>query len=92
MDIDEELKRRLQALIADRLGHDLSADITIESIEVSEAAKEIHIAVRIVTEARPEELADRYFGLTGKVPETLGDKWNRFFPVITPNIGHSVNT
>ena len=91
MDIDKELRERLQALIVGRLGDNLSADITIESISVSDAAKEIHIVVRIMTEAQPEEIADRYFGLTGKVRETLGEKWNRFFPIITPNIGHSVN-
>lgn len=91
MNLEKQLEERLQAVIAQRLGENLSADIRIESISVSEAREEIHIVVRIETNEAPEEIADRYFGLTGKVRETLGEKWNRFFPVITPHITHHVN-
>lgn len=91
MQIEGELQERLQAIISERLGEDLVAEIQIESISILEAEREIHIVVSIQTDARPEDIADRYFGLTGRVRATLGEKWQRFFPVITPNIGHQVN-
>ena len=86
MGFEAELEARIKELIAERLGENLNATVTIESIEVIEADSEIRIVVEIKTDVAPEILAKRYFGLTGKVREALGDKWGAYFPVITPNI------
>ncbi|MDX8354677.1 hypothetical protein [Cognatiyoonia sp. IB215182] len=91
MKIADELLSDVEALIAEQLGDGLQADVKIERIDVSESQLQIHIFVSIETEAKPSEIADRYFGLTGRVRDALGDSWRDFFPVITPNIGHHVN-
>lgn len=91
MDFDKDLEGRVVDLIKEKLGRDLNAQIFIESIEVLEADSEIRIFVRIETDTAPEELAKRYFGLTGRVREALGERWRDYFPVITPSIGHAAH-
>jgi len=91
MDFDKDLEAHVIGLIKEKLGHDLNAQVVIESIEVLEAEAEIRFLVRIETDTAPEELAKRYFGLTGRVREALGDRWRDYFPVITPSIGHSAH-
>lgn len=91
MVLEKTLKDQIIALIAHELGQDLDANIVIDSFEVLEDAEEIRIRVRIETDASPEVLARRYFGLTGSVREVMGDRWKNFFPVITPLIGHPMH-
>lgn len=90
-DLESDLESRIVNLIKEKLGHNLNAQVIIESIEVLEADSEIRISVRIETDTAPEELAKRYFGLTGRVREALGDRWRDYFPVITPSIGNSAH-
>ncbi len=90
MGFEAELEQRIKDLITDRLGEDLDAIISIESIEIIEADSEIRILVEIKTDESPEKLAKRYFGLTGKVREALGERWGEYFPVITPNIERNI--
>lgn len=91
MRFDSDLENRIADLIREKLGQDLRAQISIESFEVVEEDAEIRILVHIETDASPEELADRYFGLTGRVRDALGDRWRDYFPVITPSIGHAAH-
>lgn len=90
MSFEANLEQHIKDLIMARLGEDLDAVILIESIEIIEANSEIRILVDIKTNESPEKLAKRYFGLTGKVREALGDRWGEYFPVITPNIERNI--
>ena len=89
MSFDEDLKSRINSIIAQRLGKNLDAQITVESIEVVESESVINIVVRIETAEPPKELAKRYFGLTGRVRDELGEDWRNYFPVILPSIGNT---
>ena len=91
MKIDKKLEKILETLIRDQLSVSSDAEVSIESVEVVEATSEIRIVVNIETEASSDELARRYFGLTSLVRSRLGNRWEEFFPVITPNIGHGVH-
>lgn len=91
MVLETDLEERIKDLIAKRLGENLDAQISVKSIEVSDAESEIRIVVEISTAESPDIIAQRYFGLTGKVRDALGEKWRSYFPVITPNIGSEVH-
>lgn len=86
MDFDEHALADLQKIIARQLGQAVT-NVEVISADVDEEHREIRLVVAIETEARAEDLADGYFGLTGVVREALGDKWRGFFPIITPQFG-----
>jgi len=86
MKIDDTLRTRLLATIRDRLALDAHSIVNIESIEIDEERREIRIRLSIETEAPPSRIAEGYFGLTGRVKETLGERWGSYFPIITPSI------
>ena len=86
MYIDKSAEESLQAIIAKQFGA-AATSVEIVSIDVDDERSEIRILVAIDTDAKPQELAENYFGLTGTVREALGEKWRGFFPVITPHIG-----
>lgn len=88
MQLPETLEARLRELIEAQLGAGISADISVLSFEVVEDRLELDIVVEI-KDGEPEEIASRYFGLTGKVRDQLQDRWVDFFPVITPKFAHS---
>ena len=92
MQVNDELRAELQRLIASKLGGSEVESLSIESIDVIENKREIRIVVKIKTKegaADAATIADRYFGLTGKVREALGESWNEFFPIITPKFGQA---
>ena len=91
MFIDEKLEAAILEIIKQRLGDEIGTTISIDSIEVFESKSEIRIVVQIETAANSGELADRYFGLTGRVRDVLGDRWADFFPIITPKFGSSAH-
>lgn len=82
--LDDSLRQKLIELIVDRLGSGLDGEVRVKSIEVLENKLEIVIEVEISASAQPEEIASRYFGLTGRVRDVLGESWRNFYPVITP--------
>ena len=83
MQIDERLQEEVERTIRKRFGKTASK-IKITSMEVDEDISEVRIVVEIETSATPEVLADKYYGLTGRVRDTLGHEWRHFFPIITP--------
>jgi len=91
MRIDREFEITIENAIRERLSNGIDAIISIEKISVCETTSEITIQVKIETSAKPEDIAERYFGLTRKVREALGDRWRDFFPIITPNIEQRVH-
>lgn len=82
--LSTELNKTIADVIIKRLKDGLDADVTVKSIVVSENTLEITIEVEIQTAAKPEDVASRYFGLTGRVRDALGERWRDFYPVITP--------
>jgi hypothetical protein len=89
--IGDDLKKTLSDLIAERLADGIDAEVRVTSIEVSENRLEIMIEVEISTVAEPDEVAERYFGLTGRVRDALGEGWRDFYPVITPTFSSEVH-
>ena len=85
MQIDDKLREEVERTIRKRFGKTASK-IEITSIEVDEDISEIRIVFAMETDATPRALAKRYFGLTGRVRDTLGHEWRNFFPIITPKI------
>lgn len=85
LEIDSKTKVSLENLIRHRLGEGLGADVEVVSIAVEANRLEIVIDVYIGAEAEPTAVAERFFGLTSQVRNTLGDRWRDFYPVITPN-------
>lgn len=86
MEIDKNAIIALRKIIADQLGA-AAKSAEILSINVDDERSEIRIVVAIQSDAKPQDLAEGYFGLTGSVREALGERWRGFFPVITPHIG-----
>ena len=83
--IDDKLRKEAERTIRRRFGTTASK-FEIVSMEVDEDISEVRIVVAIETSATPEVLADNYYGLTGRVRDTLGHEWRNFFPIVTPNI------
>ena len=91
MRIDREFEIAIENAIRERFSEGIDATISIEKISVCETTSEITIQVKIETSAQPKDIAERYFGLTRKVREVLGEGWQDFFPIITPNIEKRVH-
>ena len=89
--IDKDLESRVLAAIRDRLALDADSKVCIQSIDVDEERAEIRIVLLIETANSPEQIADRYFGMTGKIREALGETWQEYFPIITPLVGNGAN-
>ena len=88
MVIEDQLKDNLLETIRDGFGNTASK-VKIGSIDVDEDLMEIQIVVGIETKATPEALANKYYSLTGRVQDTLGSKWKRYFPIITPRFNRN---
>ena len=89
--LDQHMTDEVLNVIRNRLNLDQASDISLVSIEVDADAHKIVFELVINTSERPEVLAKRYFGLTGKVREALGSDWHGFFPVITPQINSAAH-
>ena len=83
MQIDDKLRREVEKTIRKTFGKTASK-IEVRSMEVDEDISEIRIVMEVESSATPEVLADKYYGLTGRVRDTLGHEWRNFFPIITP--------
>lgn len=82
--LDKVMTDEILKVIRSKFDLDDASEITVTSIEIDRDEQKIRIELSITTTERPEMLAKSYFGLTGKVRETLGSDWSGFFPVITP--------
>ncbi|MBC6436631.1 MAG: hypothetical protein GDA52_00520 [Rhodobacteraceae bacterium] len=80
----EKLKKKLSTLIEDRLRYSPDVHVRVTAIELARRTRKIYIDVEIGTGADPEKIAGRYFGLTRKVHEALGEDWEDFYAHITP--------
>ena len=89
--LDDVVTEEIIEVIRSKFGLDASSKIEVTSIEVDQDEHKIRIEVCISTNERPKALAKSYFGLTGKVRETLGSDWSGFFPVITPQFHTGVH-
>ncbi len=94
MNIPNQVLKRLEAAVTEAFPEDLVTEIKIEDVTIDAEAREIRITLIVSTTVDPTAFAEGYFGLTGKVRHSLaekGDKWSKFFPIITPSIGHEVH-
>ena len=80
-----ELEEKLLGIIERRLG-DAVSRVEIKSIEIKDDLAEVHIVLHVEMASTVAELAGRYFGLTDRVRDGLGDRFEDYFPVITPHI------
>ncbi|WP_147094948.1 hypothetical protein [Roseovarius sp. TE539] len=88
MKLDKELKERVKQAIIDRFDEGVVKDVRLESIEILENEEEIRLVFTIETDADPELIGRRFFGLTDKVRTALGDEWDDYFPILQSEIRH----
>ncbi len=86
MMVTEELKDRVKQAIIDRFDPGVIRDVRLESIEVVEDQEEIRFVFTIETDADPEMIGRRFFGLTDKVRIALGEDWRGYFPILQSEI------
>jgi len=86
MKFDDELKERFKQAIIDRFDEGVVRDVRLQSIEILEDEEEIRLVFTIETDADPELIGRRFFGLTDKVRTALGDDWRGYFPILQSEI------
>ncbi|MBT8155890.1 hypothetical protein KMP13_18900 [Epibacterium ulvae] len=94
MQIPERVRADIEAVVHAAFPEDLIEEVHIEDVTVDTEAREIRITLVVSTAVNPTQFAESYFGLTGKVRRFLAgenDTWRRFFPIITPSVGHGVH-
>jgi len=87
MKLDDVLKNTVTAVIRDNFAEGEVVDVEFESIELAEDGATITIKVVFTVDSKPDDVAEHYFGLTGKVRSALGEAWQEYFPVISPSFG-----
>ncbi|UWQ41760.1 hypothetical protein K3718_01330 [Leisingera aquaemixtae] len=94
MNIPEQVREHLEAAVFKAFPEELVTEIKIEEVIADADAGEIRITLLVSTSVDPTQFAESYFGLTGKVRRSLareGENWGKFFPIITPSIGHEAH-
>lgn len=86
MQVDNNLKERVRRAIIDRFEPGVIRDVRLESIEIDEDEEEIRLIFTIETDADPEMIGRRFFGLTDKVRKALGEDWRGYFPILQSEI------
>ncbi|MCY4260882.1 MAG: hypothetical protein OXC91_11530 [Rhodobacteraceae bacterium] len=77
--ISEDLAKKISELIENQLSEGLDIDVAVRSIDVIADDMDIIFKVAISKHAEPDQIAQRYFHLTGQVRDALGEKWGDFF-------------
>ncbi len=90
MQVDNNLKERVRCAIIDRFEPGVIRDVRLESIEIDEDEEEIRLIFTIETDADPEMIGRRFFGLTDKVRKALGEDWRGYFPILQSEIDRGV--
>jgi hypothetical protein len=90
MQVDNNLKERVRRAIIDRFEPGVIRDVRLESIEIDEDEEEIRLIFTIETDADPEMIGRRFFGLTDKVRKALGEDWRGYFPILQSEIDRGV--
>jgi len=90
-DLEEFFMKSVTKVIQERFNVDGVTDIKVLSIELDKDEQKIRIEFSITTSEKPEQIAENYFGLTGKVRDALGAQWSGFFPVMTPQINTEIH-
>lgn len=90
MSLDETLRKRVKQAIMDRFEAGVIKDVQIESVEILEEEGEIRLVFTLVTDADPEMIGRRFFGLTDKVRKALGEEWRDYFPILQSEIDRGV--
>lgn len=94
MNIPDQVRAQLEKAVFRAFPKELVTEIQIEEVTADADAGEIRITLIVSTKVDPTAFAESYFGLTGKVRRSLaneGEKWQHFFPIITPSIGHEAH-
>lgn len=86
MQIDDALKERVKQAIIGRFDRGVIRDVRLESVEINDDEEEIRLVFTLVTDADPEMIGRRFFGLTDKVRTALGEDWRRYFPILQSEI------
>lgn len=91
----EEVRKLLETEVHKAFATEIIKKIHVHRVEIDSEAGEIKITLTVETGVDPKVFAEGYFGLTGKVRRWLvdneGDRLGKFFPIITPSIGHEVH-
>jgi hypothetical protein len=90
MQVDNNLKERVRRAIIDRFEPGVIRDVRLESIEIDEDEEEVRLIFTIETDADPEMIGRRFFGLTDKVRKALGEDWRGYFPILQSEIDRGV--
>jgi hypothetical protein len=88
--LDDTLRDRFKQAIMDRFEPGVIRNVRVDRIEVSEDADEIRFVFTIETDADPEMIGRRFFGLTDKVRRALGEEWREYFPILQSEIDRGV--
>ncbi len=83
MQVTDEVRHAVEDVIRDRFGG------KVESIEISVSSDEqgddvLLIRVMMSKDTTAGDFSNRFFGLTGRVRNALGDEMRGLFPVIRP--------
>lgn len=90
MKIDDDLRERVKRAIIDRFEPGVIRDVRLEAIEILEDDEEIRLVFTIETDADPEMIGRRFFGLTDKVRTALGEEWRGYFPILQSEIDRGI--
>jgi len=90
LQLDDRVLEKVRQAIMDRFDPGVIKDVRLESVEVSEDDDEIRLVFTIETDADPELIGRRFFGLTDKVRKALGEEWRGYFPILQSEIDRVV--
>lgn len=88
MELTEELRGAVERVIRDRFAGKVE-NIEIEAAEGEKGEDVLRIRVVISRNTTVRDFAGRFFGLTGRVRNALGDDMRGVFPVIRPVEAHA---
>lgn len=86
MEFDNTVIEKVKQAIIGRFDEGVVKNVRLESIEVFEDEEEIKLIFTIETDADPELIGKRFFGLTDKVRTALGEDWRGYFPILQSEI------
>lgn len=88
IDLSADIRLAVESVIRERLGDNVK-EIEIEVTNSGPDDIVLLIRVKISSKATASDFSGRFFGLTGRVRNALGDDLRGVFPVIRPVEAHA---
>ncbi|WBU51968.1 hypothetical protein [Paracoccus sp. SCSIO 75233] len=88
MEVSREIADAVDRVVRERIGRKVH-EVSIDAVRASDGEVTIFVTVVMEREATAADFAGKFFGLTGRVRDALGEDMRDVFPVIRPVEAHA---